>query len=167
MVFIVMETVLVSSLEKVGLEKGWKPLKEDVPLSVLFGETISFQIAFRESNVGTDSRIHLVSVDKEIYGGGGSGEENGILPSEENPEIRIRQVLPVMCRRSCNPDSVDEDYLFNDARMAPDLLRDVDEGMIPVTEEWQSLWVDVCPRKGQKPGLYRLEIRFKIGRAHV
>lgn len=163
MVFIVMETVLVSSLEKVGLGKEWKPLKEDVPLSVFFGETISFQIAFRENNAGTDSKSFPVSVDKGIYGGGDSGEENGIMPLEESPEIRIRQVLPVMCRRSCNPDSVDEDYLFNDARMAPDLLRDLDEGMISVTDEWQSLWVDVCPRKEQKPGLYRLEIRFMAG----
>lgn len=147
---------MVSSLEKIGLEKALTPLKEGIPLTVCRGETVSFQVAFRDSDTGSDIGI---SVRKALVGESGSAGENGILTQEESLEVRIRRVLTVMCRYSCNPESFDDDYLFYDARMAPDLLRDV-EGQIPVRSEWQSLWVDVCPEKGQKPGLYRIEICF-------
>jgi len=148
------ETMAVSSLKKVGLEKTMTPLKEGMPLTVCRGETVSFQVAYRDS--GADAGAGIL-VRKTLSEESGSAAENGILTQEEGFEVRIRQVLNVCCRRSCNPESFDEDYLFYDARMAPDLLRDVEE-RISVTGEWQSLWVDLCCGKEQKPGLYRLEI---------
>lgn len=150
------ETILLSSLAKAGVEKKRKPLKADKPLTACRGETVSFQIAYRD----IDESAVSVSVRKELYGENDSGETDVYLMPEESPEIRIRRVLPVMCRRSCNPDSYDEDYLFYNARMAPDLLRDMGEEAISVTGEWQSLWVDVCPGEEQKSGLYGLVIRF-------
>lgn len=152
-----METMLVSSLTKIGPEKSMAPLEEGTVLTVCRGETVSFQIAFRDGNAGAGAGI---TVRKDIYREEDLEGAGGHLTPEGNPEIRIRQVLNVMCRRSCDPKSFDEDYLFYDARMAPDLLRDVGDGTIPVTHEWQSLWVDICSEEEQKPGLYRLEIRF-------
>lgn len=133
-----MEIRLVSSLEKPGIGEEPKKLGRG-PLYVLQGETISFQLAFRADS----------SADVIVFGGmQASGAGDGSSPWDEL-EVRIRQVLPVMCRRSCNPDSVDGEYLFYDARMAPDLLRDVIPGeKIPVTGDWQSLWVDVRPKEG-------------------
>ena len=150
-----MEIRLVSSLEKPGIGPEPKRLGE-APLYVLQGETVSFQLAFRrglsaesaEENSGGSDVTHMSYRGIRTKGAMHSCSEE---PSESSKEfeVRIRRVLPVMCRRSCNPDSVDEDYLFYDARMAPDLLRDLVPGEeIPVTGEWQSLWVDVRPGEG-------------------
>ncbi|HBA47783.1 MAG TPA: hypothetical protein DCZ91_08280 [Lachnospiraceae bacterium] len=175
-----METMLVSSLTKAGLEKAMTPLTEGKPLIVCRSETISFQIVFRDSNAGADTRVSVsrelygekgkciqgrhgagerTSAGKELYGEESPGEDKN-TESKEGPEIRVRRVLNVMCRRSCNPESYDQDYLFYDARMAPDLLRDVAEEMIPVTGEWQSLWIDIFAGERHKPGMYRLVIRL-------
>lgn len=173
-----MEFRLVSSLEKPGIGPDPERLGPK-PLYALGGETISFQLAYREkpsAETQTEARKQEAAmpmagaqaspkeawaakeiggqgraVTRFVYGGiafkaaeDSDQGEGARMP--EGPEVRIRRVLPVMCRRSCNPDSVDEDYLFYDARMAPDLLRDMEPGEeIPVTENWQSLWVDVGP----------------------
>ncbi len=147
-----MEFRLVSSLEKPGI--GPDPEKMGPkPLYALGGETISFQLAFREKlsaeeigGWGKDRAVTHFSYGGIVFERADSDQ------AAEGPEVRIRRVLPVMCRRSCNPDSVDEDYLFYDARMAPDLLRDMKPGEeIPVTGDWQSLWVDVRPGERQAP----------------
>ena len=147
-----MEFRLVSSLEKPGI--GPDPEKMGPkPLYALGGETISFQLAFREKlsaeeigGWGKDRAVTHFSYGGIVFERADSDQ------AAEGPEVRIRRVLPVMCRRSCNPDSVDEDYLFYDARMAPDLLRDKKPGEeIPVTGDWQSLWVDVRPGECQAP----------------
>lgn len=182
-----MEIKLVSSLEKVGVGKEPEAL-ENVYLYALQGETVSFQIMFRDDSKGQE-RLDQVNSGQENPGQGTPGQErpdqkNGqgagassegmgehgrirVVTSmscsgntsgaTEMVDVRIRQVLPVMCRHSCNPDSKDEDYLFYDARMAPDLLRDIDpaEGII-VTGEWQSLWVDICPKEGCEAGSYHI-----------
>lgn len=177
---VMLEAMLVSSLEKVGLEKEMVPLKKDQVLGVFLGETVSFQIAFRDldarSTKGDGETVTsgaqlaekapsetFLSVKKAVYGDRNSEGEDRPLSCGESPDIRIRQVLPVMCRRSCNPDYKDEDYLFYDARMAPDLLRDVEGDSFPVTGEWQSLWVDICPGKEQKTGSYRLVFYMEAG----
>lgn len=146
-----LEALLVSSLEKVGLGQDPVPLGEE-NLNVFLGENMSFQIAYRDVNAGKGAGI---KVDKRVQ-----RVSDGIrqeAQSEDAPMVRIRQVLPVMCRRSCNPEAVDENYLFLDARMAPDLLRDV-EGEVSLTDQWQSLWVDICPEEKQEPGRYRVSI---------
>ena len=151
-----LEAVLISSLEKVGLGQDPSPLKETLPLNAFLEENMSFQIAFRDVSAGDGTRI---AVDHKVQQAGKpEGGWQEMLP-EKVPTVRIRQVLPVMCRRSCNPEAVDENYLFRDARMAPDLLRDVDEE-VALTDQWQSLWVDFCPEKEQEPGLYRVMIRL-------
>lgn len=171
-----LEVMLVSSLEKVGVQENPAPLKEGTVLKVLYGETVSFQIAFRAEGrqgekllVRTSVRRAEEDVRADMPRGTGTSEacpagvsrEQGILG------LRIRQVLPVMCRRSCDPNSVDEDYLFYDARMAPDLLRDV-EGDVVMGEGWQSLWVDLTPGEeavledNLLPGKYRLVFRLAL-----
>ncbi len=150
-----MEIRMVSSLEKPGA--GPEPGKLGSSLYALQNETVSFQLAFRTGASADGSALcmvyqGIVYEDKERPGAEDSAGR------QEAPAVRIRRVLPVMCRRSCNPDSVDEDYLFYDARKAPDLLRDMTPGEeLPVTEEWQSLWVDVCPKEGGSTGNWHMD----------
>lgn len=161
-----LEAILVSSLEKVGLSENMEPLEKGNRLRVFAGETVSFQIAFRQGdesvtaaergrmrvNVGiAPSRADSGNVEGEIVSSCGKTEFScGDLA------VRLREVLPVMCRKSCDPGSNDGDYLFYDARMAPDLLRDF-EGETEVNGGWRSLWVDVCAEATAKGGAYRLE----------
>lgn len=153
-----LETRLVSSLEKVGICGEPTELNQDYTFSVLLGETISFQIAYRESDKEKVSEYHLNKEVVRIHETDGVYEK---LQEMEAPGIRVRRVLPVMCRYSCNPESWDEDYLFRDSRMAPDLLRDIGEESLTAGEEWQSLWVDITPGQGQLPGNYRVSVSLK------
>lgn len=168
-----MEIRLVSSLEKAGI--GPEPGKlEDTHLFVFPGDTVSVQIAFRcgeqdgwqENNI-IDGESRWLKVQARAARCGdapGEGAADGAGSEALDGEwtdalgIRIRNVLPVMCRKSCNPDSHDEDYLFYDARKAPDLLRELEpEGKVPVTGEWQSLWVDFCPEDIRAKGRYQVD----------
>lgn len=150
-----LEVRLVSSLEKVGLEGAPVMLEKDDMLFALYvfrGETISFQIAFRDTE-GEGSKVSCRARTAD---------------GPEGMEVRVRRVLPVMCRRSCDPEHVDGDYLFLDAREAPDLLREPAEGerVVP-SREWQSYWVDVCPGQTQMAGSYCVECHVRQTREKV
>ncbi len=151
-----LEVRLVSSLEKVGLGKDPSSFKEEMLLSAFRGENISFQIAFRNESAGKEAQVRISEITETVI-----EREEDKKGAEYVPEVRIRQVLPVMCRCSCNPEAVDEDYLFTDARMAPDLLRDLKGEKVPLTDQWQSLWVDICPGKQERAGLYRITFQFR------
>lgn len=170
-----MEIKIVSSLEKAGIGEELPELGSAL-LTVLPGETASFQIAFRDASAGNDSGAEgaePVSEDRKIRARiltqvsecAGLPSEGKIPENAENTEkldVHIRKVLQVMCRKSCNPDAIDEDYLFYDARMAPDLLRELEPGEeLPVTGEWQSLWVDICPKESQKRRKYHIEFTLE------
>lgn len=170
-----LEIRLVSSLEKVGIGQDPIALDGEAPVYVFRGETASFQIAFRDTAAsGGEAGETAPAMDER--GSDGIREKttlvscHGIKVDEryeessdvQNLGVRIRHVLPVLCRRSCNPDSVDEDYLFYDSRKAPDILRDLNSGKgVPVTKEWQSFWVDICPGKEAKAGCHTVSISVK------
>ena len=110
--------------------------RDGISLQALWGETVSFQAACRVVIASEKSCGKLCSGRMRL--------QIGNVP--EGIHVRIRQVLPVMCRKSRNQSAYDEDYLFRGDRMAPDILRDVGEEGIPVKSGvWQSLWVDLCP----------------------
>ena len=145
-----MEIRLVSSLEKPGVGQELKALGSG-PLYAFQNETVSFQLAFRSAPSAEGSAV-CMTYRGTAYGNKEGPDKEGVSDMSIGLAVRVRRVLPVMCRRSCNPDSVDGDYLFYDARKAPDLLRDIAPGEeIPVAEEWQSLWVDVCPEENVCP----------------
>ena len=146
-----LETKLVSSLDKVGADRDFLELDRQKPLYGYVGEEVSFQIAYRDTSLQKDER----DVRRIVVSSAG----------EVQADVRVRQVLNVMCRRSCNPDSYDEDYLFYEAGMAPDLLKDLEPGeTFEVTGDWRSLWVDVCPRQdaGQCCLTFALEEKNEI-----
>lgn len=157
-----LEVMLISSLEKTGVQEKLTPLGKGTCLYVFAGEAVSFQIAFRRTGEGEDDRISLESVLRAVSGGT-EGKPVDAEVAADGVAVRIREVLPIMCRKSCNPDSVDGDYLFYDSRMAPDLLRDL-SGEVKAEREWKSLWVDVCAGEAGKPGRYRLEFTLTLQR---
>lgn len=155
-----MEIRLVSSLEKAGVGQELKTLGSG-PLYALQNETISFQMAFRSVPSAGESAVSI-TYGGIVYGNADGPDTGDISGMPEELAVRIRRVLPVMCRRSCNPDSVDKDYLFYDARKAPDLLRDMVPGEgISAGEEWQSLWVDLCPGEGKGAGDWHIDFALE------
>lgn len=145
-----MEIGLVSSLEKIGAGLPAPSPERKLTVTALRGETVSFQIALPP--LRREKENYSVRVGARIREA--PGETAGAQP--EGMQLRLRQVLPVMCRRSCNPDSVDENYLFYDARPAPDLLRDMPDGPVRLCEDWQSLWVDAAVAEDCPPGDYKI-----------
>ena len=137
-----LDVILVSSLEKVGAADKEAPLKKEFSLSGFLGETVSFQVAFRGNQKG--ARVRAAAMVQ--------GADN----CDAGLRVRLRQVLPVMCRCSCREEGADEDYLFTDTRMAPDLLRELEETGAELTGGWQALWVDVLPEEGCRGGEYEI-----------
>lgn len=97
---------------------------EPPPLTALYCEIVSFQMAFTgPSYIENSVRVHVVSPLEEI--------------------IRIRAVELVS---SCLPanDRFDDDYLRLTPGMFTDLLRDAVPGRIRLTpHQWSCLWIDV------------------------
>lgn len=115
--------MLVNSLEKVGIGQEMEPLEKWAPLSVLYGETLSFQAAFRFTGFKDIGEIPVSGMGVRMCVR--ARWDMAGAEGKDWPKLCIRQVLPVMCRRGCDPESADGDYLFYDERPAPDLLRDI------------------------------------------
>ena len=80
------KTMVVSSLEKVGLGKEPVPFKEGTSLTVCRGETASFQIAFIDGNAGENTGISVKKVlyekwRRRRYRDSGTGSSPGSCPA--------------------------------------------------------------------------------------
>ncbi len=159
---VTLELGLTDSLEKIfeapfgaGGNGREENTGKELSLKALWGETVSCQIVYRvNKNPGSPIGGELAGeghADGKSIGEESLGEDAGRLKLRignvpEGLQVRIRQVLPVMCRKSRNQTAYDEDYLFRGDRKAPDLLRETGDDGIPVKYGvWQSLWVDLCP----------------------
>lgn len=128
------ETRLLSSLEKVFLDDA--PAETPLSLTALQGETISFQLAFRD----TDAAWQEVAVE-----------------ADSPATVRIRLVQHVPVRMANYPDG-DADTLRGGAPgLYPDLLTNVQPHMLKLSRNWTTLWVDVtAPHAGICPVTLRL-----------
>lgn len=114
-----MEYKLLSSLTKVFADT--KPQQEQVSLSILRGETASFQVAL--GGYGT-VRVHAQAVGYRV---------------------NLRQVLQVPVNRPCYPD-VDDDYLRKTPGLYPDVLQPMtNPGEVSLTGWWKAVWIDAEP----------------------
>lgn len=161
---VALETCMQSSLEKIFADQEPTSKGREISLCAFRGETVSFQIAYRlnmDAAYSACTAFGKLQVCVSVVSMNGEDGINRSVDPEE-ADIRIRQVLPVMCRKSRYQSSYDEDYLFKEECMAPDLLRDIGADGVPVTAgDWQSLWVDVCP--GEKAaGKYRLTVKLVV-----
>ncbi|MDO4265509.1 MAG: DUF4091 domain-containing protein [Eubacteriales bacterium] len=115
---------LLSSLDKVFLDEEPVSSSENLKLTALYGETVSFQVAYSAN--GFMRQELTVSVQSDL-----------------EHAIRIRQVLPVPVIRATN-GIIDDNYLKTTSGLYPDLLRDIpDNKVMTQPDKWKSLWVDI------------------------
>ena len=130
-------TKIVSSLEKIFPDEEPVAKPECTNLSGLKKETVSFQIAYY-GNVNSKEYVHL-EIDSDIKGW-----------------IRVRTVELVPSALPCNA-VYDDNYLRTTPGMFPDLLRDLKNNQVPViAHQWRALWIDITIPEDADPGNYKM-----------
>ena len=123
------EIFFMDSLQKIFSQQ--RPQQGEIKiLTGLKGETVSFQLVCHVQK-GECVKIHLPR----------QGENS--VP--DNMELEFFRVMEVPTGRSCyDEDNRDDNYLFYDSRMCPDVLVPFEENVWEPEEEcWQTLWVRV------------------------
>ena len=125
--------VLCDSLEKVFPNAAPRPAKTN-RFSVLQEDTLHFQIASYldksdDNKVGWEySNLHL-EVEAE---------------SALKEAFRVFQVQNVPCMMPAYTDRHDDNYLFTDPRLVPDLLQETDLALLrPADKQWRALWFEL------------------------
>lgn len=130
-------TKIVSSLEKIFPDEEPVAKPECTNLSGLKKETVSFQIAYY-GNVNSKEYVHL-EIDSDI-----------------KDWIRVRTVELVPSALPCNA-VYDDNYLRTTPGMFPDLLRDLKNNQVPViAHQWRALWIDITIPEDADPGNYKM-----------
>jgi hypothetical protein len=125
--------VLCDSLEKVFSNEEPRPAKTN-HFSVLHEDTLHFQIA-SYLDMSADKKVgwEYSNLRLEI-------EADSVLKEA----IRIFQVKNVPCTMPVFTDRYDDNYLFTDPRLVPDLLQETDLGSLrPVDRQWRTLWFEL------------------------
>ena len=129
-----MEIRLLSSLEKVFLDDA--PQEVPLCLTALQGETIAFQLTFRDPEAAWKSVT---------------------VRAESAAQVRIRLVEHVPVRMANYPDG-DGDTLRGGAPgLYPDLLTDIKPHALKLSSSWTTLWVDV---RAEAAGAYPVTLRL-------
>lgn len=140
-----LETVTLSSLEKVFLEKELSVSSTLQKGSMFQNEIYSFQVAYKLSPENTWGRTH-VKVDVE---------------SEIKDYIQVKSVGLVPSELPCYP-IIDDNYMRTEPGLFPDPLYDLWERSLFITSQyWRSLWITVKPSQKVLPGTYPIKIIFK------
>ena len=123
---------VLSSLEKVFLDDA--PAETAFALTALQGETVAFQLAFRDEARGQEVNVQAVS----------------------DAQIRIRRVVDVPVRMGNYPNG-DGDTLRGGAPgLYPDRLEAVTPHALRISGRWTTLWLDVCAAQA---GEYPITLR--------
>lgn len=131
----------LSSLEKVFPDETPVYRPECMVLSGLWGETVSFQVAYKGD--------HFMRERLDVK-----------LVSPLEKWIRVRTVELVPVGRATN-GIVDDNYLKTTSGLYPDLLRDLKDGKVYLpSNKWSSLWIDVKLTKEIPAGDYDIEVQL-------
>lgn len=135
------EMKALSSLEKVFPDETPVYRPECMVLSGLWGETISFQMAYK-GDCFMRERLDL----------------RVISPLEKWIRVRTVELVPV--ERATN-GIVDDNYLRTTPGLYPDLLKDIKDGKVIVrSNQWSSLWVDVELTDEIPAGKYEIKVQL-------
>ena len=136
------EMKLLSSLEKVFQDEARVYKPECLPLSGLWGETVSFQAAY------TGTAFMRERLDVKIES-----------PLEKWLHVRTVEQVPV--GRATN-GIVDDNYLRTTPGLYPDLLREIPDGKVIVcSNQWRSLWIDVDLCSEIPAGTYEIKVSLE------
>ncbi len=137
---------LTDSLVKVFPEQEPDNLKEK-KIKLLQGEVFNFQLAYTfEYQSGP---LYLPDLTYELV------SDEGLDISVERVEL-VPVTLPVYL------DRVDDDYLFTDPRLAPDLLVPKETNIFrPYANQWRSLWFHVVVPEEMAAGKYNIKLNIK------
>lgn len=132
---------ILSSLEKVFPDEEPVYRPECVKLSGLWGETISYQVAY------TGDSFMRERVDLKV-----------VSPIAEHIRVRTVEMVPV--GRATNT-IVDDNYLKTTSGLYPDLLRNVKDSKVIIrSRQWNSLWIDIKLTDAIPAGEYDIEIQL-------
>lgn len=135
------EMKLLSSLVKVFQDETPVYRPECQVLSALWGETVSFQVAY----TGDFFMRERLAVQV-------------VSPIADHVCVRTVEQVPV--GRATN-GIVDDNYLKTTSGLYPDLLRDLKDGKaIVCSNQWRSLWVDVEVTEEIEAGEYEIEVQL-------
>ena len=138
---------LLDDLVKVFPDEAPMASVEPVSLSVLRDDRLSFQIAFSGRLSEPEQPGHFPTRFAQIT-----------VSSPVSDWITVREVICVPCEYPAHADS-DDNYLRKNPGLYPDLLRPVEAGIIPITDNrWSAVWIDAETPADCIPGRYPLEI---------
>ncbi len=133
------EFFLVSSLEKVFADSRPAPLACK-KLTALQGERVSFQVVYTVTD-----------------GHNGGQWQHFTLEVEGAPSpARLRSVELMPSEYPCWQER-DRNYLRTSPGLYPDLLLPSDGRVLPIPEQFRSVWVDI-PLEGVRPGTYTVTV---------
>lgn len=135
------EMKALSSLEKVFPDETPVYRPECMVLSGLWGETISFQIAYKGDYFMRER------LDVRV-----------VSPLEKWVRVRTVELVPV--ERATN-GIIDDNYLRTAPGLYPDLLKDIRDGKVIIrSNQWSSLWVDVELTDEIPAGKYEVKVQL-------
>ena len=127
---------MISSLTKVFLDQ--EPVEEKLDVSILRGETASFQVAVL------------------AYG------DVWVTAAAPGLKVTVREVEPVPVRYPCLPGLEDDNYLRKTPGLYPDLLTPMDEaGLSRGGGYWKAFWIDAEPEENTPAGDYEVKVSVK------
>ncbi|MBR5742784.1 MAG: hypothetical protein IKX85_03200, partial [Clostridia bacterium] len=127
-----MELKLAGALEKIFSDMG--PQDPPAPLSILRGETASFQAAILAS------------------------ENLKITLKGEGFSLRVREVISMPVRMPTFAGVFDENYLRVVPGLYPDLLRELPGMTLRARGRWKTLWIDAEPAEDLPAGVYPVSV---------
>lgn len=145
---------IVSSLEKIFPKSGCLECAEINSFSVLKGETVSFQIAYRYAEGYEFEQM------KSKTPGTKNPSVTAHIHSKLADNIRIRKVVNVPVTYPAYPEC-DENYISTEPGLFPDILEDFTGSFQCIPFQWRSLWVDIAVPQDAQPGNFPVEFEFQ------
>lgn len=142
------EFILTDSLEKVF--PGRRPKRRLCKtISALGGERISLQLAYYMEYDGCELNEQEITVT---------------FDSAVADRIRMRRVDLVPAALAAYREQLDDNYLFTDPCLCPDLLTPVQGGILrPYASQWRAAWVDLSVTPEMCGGSYPVTVAVKRG----
>lgn len=142
------EFVLTDSLEKIFPEMGPQRSIDDV-ISCLGGETVSLQLAYYMEYDGCELNAQELKVS---------------FLSELGDRFRLRRVELVPAALPAYREQLDDNYLFTEPRLCPDLLVPAENAVLrPYASQWRSAWIDLTLEAKLCGGDYPVTVEVRNG----